>query len=447
MIKRIGIIGIGIVMTVTTACSSGGSVETANKEKPKTKEGKTIITLSMKEPSPFYQVVEKKFEEKYPDIDLQIQTYKKMGEKWGGGDFENYKKTTNTALLSGKGADILEVSDLPVGEYVSKQLLVNMNDFMDKDQTLNKNDLHMNILKAIQLNGGWYTMPSAFSLRAFVGDGDILKKAGVNVDDKNWTWPEFAEISKKLMKETEKNSKERRYALANDPPELLLQEMVVDSYAELVDRAALKAKFDSPLFGEMMQQIKKMYDDKVMTSESADFGKQLFYSTVITSPADFIEGPYSLFANPKLMQKPHAKGQNGGMRIIPSSQFAIQAKSPVKEEAWKFIAFMLSADVQSLQDRGGFSLLRSVNEKVLSEIQAQVKSGTFKLDSGKGAKVPDEQFTQFKQLIQTADRFAGLDSKVISIVGDESRAFFSGQKSAEEVAKLIQNRATTYLNE
>ncbi|NHN29615.1 ABC transporter substrate-binding protein [Paenibacillus agricola] len=420
---------IGILMTMMTACNSGGSEELASTEKPVTKEGQRVVTLSMQRPNAFYQTIAKKFEEKYPDIDLQIQVTE---------DYEQYQKTTNTALLSGKGPDIFEISSLPIDDYVSKKLLLNMDESMKQDKTLNKSDLQMNILDELKLNGGMYTMPFGFFLRAFVGDGDILKNT--NVDDKNWTWKEFEEISKKLGE----SGKERRYALANDPPELLLQEMIVDKYAEFVDHTAKKAKFDSPLFLEMMQQIKKMYDNKVMTSEPADVGKQMFYSTVLQSPADFINGLHLFFSNPKLLQKPE---QTGGTRIVTASQFAIQAKSSVKEEAWKFIAFVLSEEGQSLQERQGFSLLKSVNEKQLNDIQEQVKNGTYKLPDGKAPKVSDEEFTQFKQLISTADNYAEVDSKVISIIGDDSRSFFSEQKSAEEVAKLIQNKATTFLNE
>jgi multiple sugar transport system substrate-binding protein len=115
--------------------------------------------------------------------------------------------------------------------------------------------------------------------------------------------------------------------------------------------------------------------------------------------------------------------------------------------AWKFIAYLLSEEGQSLQERQGFSLLKSVNEKQLNDIQKQVKSGTYKLPDGKAPVVSDGEFTQFRQLISTVDNFAVVDGSVISIIGDESRAFFSGQKSAEEVAKLIQNKATTFLNE
>ncbi|MCR8630235.1 ABC transporter substrate-binding protein [Paenibacillus radicis (ex Xue et al. 2023)] len=436
MKKWLYMIFIAIIMTSMTACSFGGSEEMANTEKMVSKGKKTVVTLALQEwpstmqkSSEFFRTVEKKFEEKYPDIDLQIQISE---------DYEKYKKTTNAALLSGKGPDIFEISSLPIDDYVSKKLLLNMDESMGQDKTLNKSDLQMNILDVMKLNGGMYAMPIGFSLRAFVGDGDILKNA--NVDDKKWTWKEFEETSKKLGK----SGTERRYALANDPPEVLLQEMIVDKYSEFVDHTAKKAKFDAPLFIEAMKQIKKMYDDKVMTSEPADIGKQMFCSTVLQSPADLVNGLHQLFSNPKLLQKPE---QTGGARIITTSRFAIQAKSSVKEEAWKVIAFLLSEEGQSLQERQGFSMLKSVNETQLNDIQKQVNSGTYKLPDGRAPKVSDEEFTQFKQFIRTANNFTKVDGSVISIVGDESRSFFSEQKSPEEVAKLIQNKATTFLNE
>ncbi|PZE19020.1 ABC transporter substrate-binding protein [Paenibacillus xerothermodurans] len=429
MKKWLCMIFVGILITSIAACSAGGGEEMASTEKPGIQEGKTAVTLSIQQPSAFYQTAEKKFEEKYPDIDLQIQITE---------DYEQYQKTTNTAILSEKGPDIFEVSGLPIDAYVRKNLLLNMEKFMEQDETLHKSDFQMNILDALKSHGSMYAMPFGFYLRAFVGDGDILQNA--SIDDKNWSWKEFEEISKKLGE----SAAERRYALANDPPDVLLQEMIVDKYTEFVDHTATKAKFDSPLFVAAMQQIKNMYDNKVITSEPADVGKQMFYSTVLRSPADFINGLYTFFANPQLLKKPE---QTGGARIVLASQFAIQAKSSVQEEAWKFIVFMLSEEGQSLRERQGFSLLKSVNEKQLNDIQEQVKGGTYKLPDGKAPKVSDEAFTKFKQFIHTADNYTDADGKVISIVGEESIAFFSKQKTAEEVAKLIQNRVTTYLNE
>ncbi|MEC0268288.1 ABC transporter substrate-binding protein [Paenibacillus anseongense] len=432
MKKCQSIIIMSFLMAVATACSSGSNDDSAASKEVTgsgSTKGKTVVTMSLQAANPYYQTLEKKFEEKYPDIDLQIQFTN---------DYEKYQKTTNAALLSGKGPDIFEISSLPIGDYLDKKLLLNMSDLMQQDQTVNKSDLQTNVLDALKLNGGLYTIPSGFSLRAFVGDGDILEK--MKVDDKNWTWKQFAETSKKMGQ----SGTERRYALANDPPEILLQEMMVDHYAQFVDPTAKKATFDSPLFIEAMQQIKKMYNDKVMTSEPADVGKQMFYSTVLRSPVDFIDGLHQFFANPKLLQKPE---QTGGTRIVTSTQLAIQAKSPVKEGAWKVIAFLLSEEGQSLQEREGFSLLKSVNEKKLNSIQDQVKSGTYKLKDGKVPKVSDEEFNKFKQLLSTADNYPMVDGSVIAMIGDEARAFFGEQKSALEVAKLIQSKATTFLNE
>ena len=43
--------------------------------------------------------------------------------------------------------------------------------------------------------------------------------------------------------------------------------------------------------------------------------------------------------------------------------------------------------------------------------------------------------------------FARTDISLRDIIDEETQAFFSGQKSAEETARMIQSRATIYVNE
>lgn len=446
MKKWLLMISIGALIASLTACGSG---EGGKADKSTTKEGKTVLTLSLTESNPFYQTLEKKFEEKYPDIDLQINAYKTMGEQWGPGEFEKYRTTTNAAMLSGKGMDILQVDSLPLKEYVSKGFLLNMNDLMEQDQTLDKDDLQMNILDGLKLNDGVYTIPLGYSLRVLVGNGDMLGNANVTFDDKTWDWKEFERVSKEVIHKAKESGTDEIYALASYPPEYLFQEMLYENYAAFVEPSAKKASFDSPEFVDLLQQAMKMNDDKIITSDEAKPGNQLFSSTPIMSPINFIEGPYTLFDHPKLMLLPRAGETAGqkGARVFTSTEFAIHAKSPAKDEAWKFITFLLSEEAQLLQEREGFSMLKSVNEKLINDLQEKVESGDYKLPNGQPAKVSDEQFNVFKQIVQSADQYVDLDSKVISIAGEESLAYFSGQKTAEEVAKLIQNRVTTYLNE
>ncbi|MBD2862836.1 ABC transporter substrate-binding protein [Paenibacillus oceani] len=431
--KRLGILAMGMAV-VTAACSDSGSEAGTNDQ------AKTVVTFSVLELSPFYETAEKRFEKKHPDIDLQIQAVKKLGETWKDGAYEKYTKTTNTELLAGKGADILELTGLPLPAYASKQLVANMDELLKQDTSLNSADLQAK-LEVFKTDGGLYAMPLGYFMSGFVGDGNLL--AGESIDDSQWTWTEFAEVAKGLVR---KESKGRIYALANSRPEVMLQEIVDDSFADFVDVSGKKAAFDSPGFVAVMQMVKTMYDDGIATAKQAETGRQLFSSAVMLSPAALIDESHSYFENPKLMRKPQAGA--AGTRLLPSTELAIRANSPVKDEAWKFVSFLLSEEAQSLEEREGygFSLLESVNEKKLSDIEKQV-AGTYKLPSGATAKVSAEQFAQYRQFMRSPGYYTGRDGKVVIMVGKESAAFFSGQKSAKEVAKLIQNRVTTYLNE
>ncbi|MBE1441034.1 ABC transporter substrate-binding protein [Paenibacillus sp. OAS669] len=430
-----------MTLAAATGCQTGSGGEAASKEKPKSKDGRTVVTLSLMGSDWYFDEMEKLFEQKHPDIDLQIQVYKQGEAEWAEGDFEKYIKTTNSAILSGTGADIFDLSSLPVSKYVDKKLLLDMNGMPDK---LNKSDLHMNILDALKINGGLYTIPTSFYAGVFVGNGDLLDKT-IKVDDKSWTWEQFEEVSRKFMQQS--NGKGDRYALANYAPEHFLNILVENNSTDFIDPATRKAKFDSPLFVQNMKRIKKMYDDRIMTANKAQIGNQLFYSTYLLSPLDVAETAYRFYPNPKLLQRPHPQGHKDGSTFLVRNQLGIRAHSAVKEEAQQFIAFLLSEEAQSLPNREGFSMLKSVNDKQIGDVQKQAAGGSYKLPSGESVKTSEKPFVELKQLINTANRFAKTDNKVLDIVKEESQSFFSGQKTAEDAAKLIQNRATTYLNE
>ena len=50
-------------------------------------------------------------------------------------------------------------------------------------------------------------------------------------------------------------------------------------------------------------------------------------------------------------------------------------------------------------------------------------------------------------LIRRTKKQAKLDTKGALIISEEAQAYFYGEKSLDEVAKIIQKRMTTYVNE
>ncbi|MFP3391957.1 hypothetical protein [Brevibacillus sp. SIMBA_040] len=111
-------------------------------------------------------------------------------------------------------------------------------------------------------------------------------------------------------------------------------------------------------------------------------------------------------------------------------------------EVYRFPTFGRGAG----QERQGFSFLKSVNEKQLADIWQQVNNSSYKLSSGKAVKVSEGDLAEFKEIVQKDGQFVELDGQILNIVGEVSTLFFEGQKSAEEAAKIIQERTIAYLN-
>jgi len=445
--KKAWVAMVMVLMLLTAACSSGNQgSDSQQKDKPKTKDGKTIVTVALLGKDRFYEAAKTKFESKHPDIEIQLQPFKQPDDKWNEGDYEKFIKATNTAVLSGKGADILPTNNLAINKFTEKKLLLDMNTLLDKDTTLDKSKLQGNVLKAMEVKGGLYRMPITYFMSALVGDNDILQHASAGPDDSSWDWQKFSDYARKLIAEGTKSGKSY-YAWANDKPEDALTDLIVANYPQFINQEERKANFESQKFLDNLSLIQELYEDQVLVRNPDSSKKALFSSTVILSPADFIEGQYSLFSNPKLLQKPHEAGQSSGVFFTVPYQLGIQAKSAVQDEAWQFIAFLLSEEMQAASERYGFSMQSAVNEKELQQLHEQTKKGDYKISTGDTVIVSDEQFAAFKAFLPTAGSYVLGDERLFTIITEEAKSFFNKQKFAAEVAKLIQNRVTTYLNE
>ncbi|WP_282936165.1 hypothetical protein [Paenibacillus sp. RC67] len=94
---------------------------------------------------------------------------------------------------------------------------------------------------------------------------------------------------------------------------------------------------------------------------------------------------------------------------------------------------------------------KGVADQRLNEALQKIKNGTLDTPTPKNM-LPDgerakKRIEEVQKLISEADVRRSSDMKVLMIAMEEFKSFMSGQKSAEEVSKLIQNRVKTYLNE
>lgn len=59
----------------------------------------------------------------------------------------------------------------------------------------------------------------------------------------------------------------------------------------------------------------------------------------------------------------------------------------------------------------------------------------------------EEDTRQIQALLESLSCTVRTDNNIINIITEEAEAFFEGEKSAEEVAEIIQGRVQLYINE
>jgi multiple sugar transport system substrate-binding protein len=133
---------------------------------------------------------------------------------------------------------------------------------------------------------------------------------------------------------------------------------------------------------------------------------------------------------------------------------AMNEKSKVKDEAWQFLQFLLSDEMQSAPGFNGFPVRQSSLRKTVGGIMEKLQNGKVQIrvqsQDGQTTQQPtvgDKDKETVLQIAGMADTYIYEDTQVMRIAREEADAFFKGEKSAEDTARSIQNRVTTYLNE
>lgn len=447
-LNRKWVLALLAMIIVLSGCSSSsvGSGGEGVTDKPSGQDDKTI-EIAMMSAHPYLDEAIKQYKKIRPDIHIKFQEYKATpqleentsSEPLTKGDIEKYVQTVSTQLMSGKGADIIVMNELPKDKYVAKNMLVNFYDLMDKDADFDRNQYYQNIFKNSQNGDGLYAMPFSFTLDALTGNKDLLERANIKINDQTWTWDDLKEISKKLKEQVAEDV----VAFGNLYPGALLSEYIEANYDKLIDQG--QANFDSDLFRGMMKQIKSMYDEGVFSADfTQQFSESFFGNAYLLDPTTGL----TQVLDPKfnIYQKPTVNGQNNGTPFKSYFTLGMNSKSKVQDEAWNFIKFMLSEEMQSSPMVGGFALHKGVVEKQLGDAKQQAVAGTLtgqKFDTN----TVESKIKELNQLIDGASTNLSSDFKVISIAIEEFESYMSGQKSVEDVSKLIQNRVNTYINE
>ena len=378
-------------------------------------------------------------------------------------DYSLASEQLDRDVVSGNCPDIVSLTTGHEDKYIAKGALADLSALMEKDGTISMDDLMTGPLQAYTLDGKLYGMPTSFYVQTMLASKKLVG------DMESWTMAELGEIIKNLDESVSvidycdqtsfviqmvyqnmdlfvDYGKASCSFVGQDFKDLLAAAIHLPTQEEL--DAALQAE------NKAMESGNYMYVD---TYQKVQSGEQLLVSEYV-SGAYAVKNLYNLYTEENgfaMLGYPQVSG-NGALLGVDGG-LAISSGSKHQEGAWEFIKSILSEDVQ--ENVWSFPITVSAFDTVMEEAMERpyYMEGDEKVYYDETSYIGDteypmeplnqEQVDDFKSFINGATTTGSYDEEIMIIITEEIGAYFSGDKTADEVADLIQNRVTIYLGE
>lgn len=341
-------------------------------------------------------------------------------------------KALNTELLNKKGADIIVLDKLVIDTYIEKGILTDMSSFLNP--IIESGMLFNNIIEPYYSNKKIYAVPARFSVPVFIGKKDEISSIKTLADLADYA--QKSEIP--LLNE---------YTYYGRIEELFpyYSQEIINSSNEINKSELIK----------FLNNIKKINE---ACNDKEEIQKGEFYNSDPSDPylkktkialMDLNSFMYDLLIVISYLNSDSEAGivpVNSG--YIPSSVVGINSSSQKQELAQKFISVLLSEKVQNADLSDGFPVNKKSLEnwtKTKKEISVAYSNQTGDMFTAEWPK--EEELVKFTKILSEYDTPIKVDYTLEVMIIDEFITFARGEKSAEQAAEAIIQKAESYLSE
>ena len=378
-------------------------------------------------------------------------------EYYGYTSYEDYEAgitKLNNDIITGQMPDILLTSELPMDNYIAKGWIADINKLIENDEELSQVEFLQNVFDAFSNDGKLYYVVPGFSVNTVIG------KTALVGDRESWTMADMQQVLASMGEGTS--------AIGNVTPAEFMNMVMRYCGNDFVDVSTGKCSFNTSNFIEMMEFAKTLpqeYDQDEWNAYYDNYESQYrenrtllsqIYIYSVSGLNYYING---YFGEPvSFVGFPTESGK--GSYIEPDyNTFALSARSKNLDGAWDFVRYYLTDEYQ--KEAGNMP----VNKALFLEKAQEALQRPYYIDYDTKEKVEyddtfwmngeeikldpmsQEQIDQVTDFIQSVDRRGYNNPDILNIINEEVEAFYSGQKSAQDVADVIQRRAQLFVDE
>ena len=363
-------------------------------------------------------------------------------------------------IMNGEGPDIL-MNASELGQLNDTNYLADLTPYIG---TLDPDKYFTNIIDASLVDGKLFHLPVSYMIEGIQTDAKYAGASGIG-----FTPAEY----EKFLNETLNGTDCVPYGQA-----LYFTKVFNAQSDKFITNG--KADFSAPEFAELAEYVKNNVQEN---SQSWDemYNDDMYYSSTVavgaaaapvkgdtgnTSPAIYgpvygISGYFMNMANIQgsgtaILGIPSTDGR--GPMVSPYVSVAVSAQAQNVDACGEFVKLLLSEDVQkSLAMNDNFVLSREAfregGQKAVEYYNGEGGEYMFGYDNETGLpkdnrlKFSEQNINELEKIIESCSCTNAADAAINLILVEEMPAYFIGQKSLEEVAKVAQDRAQKVLDE
>lgn len=356
-------------------------------------------------------------------------------------DFDTALTNLQNDIAAGNVPDMIDVSstNMPWRNWASKDIITDLYPLMEEDGDFAKEELLANVRTAYEVDGSLYVLPTTVML-----NGVMVKEKFV---------PGVTSLSPEYLLELESQLPEDTDLFWYNYQGEVMYSMVYNNLTSYVDYENGECYFDTDEFKAVLEYAKEqpaemIWDDSVSLPGQLKDDKVIFYNMSISQMPDWQFHKF-VFGEDVTVLGFGKEGEDSLKLMTSGCALTITEQCEYKDVAWDFLKTFVSEEAQTADLMWGIPVTQTGLEHFIYEAQHMENEHGYSWDdvSINITSATDEEVEEFLAVFERADEVSTQDSAIMAIIEEEVAPYFEGQKTADEVADIIQSRVDIYLKE
>lgn len=365
------------------------------------------------------------FNQKQAEYMIEVVDY---GQAYAYEDRSKGIQDLYRAILAGKGPDIIAINleYMDYTTFMENSILEDLTPYMERSEVLKKEDIVPSIQNFMKYKDEIGMIPTNFAVRSWMINRKYLEKETISVD-------EILEILQEKPEEIDSS-----YGREN------LLEILYGN----CDGEELKEKINNGEFEKSLEIIRNYPESGIYESnwELYGAGEIAFLEYVLSGVEDYMYGKSIWGEQGVFLEESDALP----IEIYLRNCWGINSRSKYKDVAWTFIeSFFTKEWMEKVTPNWGFSTNTTYFSKQLDQAlknHLRVDS-TIYMQTGSIMEITEEDIQRLYNMVYNVKARSDGNSQVLKIIEEEAGSYFIGDKTAEEVSAVIQNRVELYIEE